>query len=340
MSTKSLRYWINTSNVSRFRLIIQILLLVFFLFGGYYGITISEKIPTFACPYNTYSPATCYMISIQHEMNMTWSDFISFRGLGFVVGLITFLLFFIFLNKAWCGYACPIGTIQDLITKFRAKLGIRFSRYNSKEYKLLSKLKYLFLILAIAIPLFMANSFFGAPKLSHDYAAPFCQVCPGRLITPAMTGDFSQFHINFRNNTTIIFSVLGVIFTAIFFVGSFVKRRFFCLICPMSALNYIFSKLALLRLVKDGNKCTKCGNCSRVCDIGIKEIETDLTSKNLVTENCMLCMKCVEACPENNCLSIKFAGIKILNSTDYGFIKRYGITKYEKLNQSINDKKS
>lgn len=329
----SIRERINKSNISRFRLIIQILLLIFFLFGGFYGITISEKIPTFACPYNTYSPATCYMISLQHEMNMTWSDFIGFRGLAFIMGLFSFLLFFIFLNKAWCGYACPFGTIQDLITKFREKLGIRFSRYNSKEYKRLSKLKYVFLALAILIPIFIANSFFGAPKLSHDYAAPFCQVCPGRTVAPALTGDFSQFHINFHNRTTIIFSSLGIIFTAMFFVGAFVKKRFFCLICPMSALTYIFSKLALLRLIKDGDKCTKCGNCSRVCDIGIKEIETDIISKNLVTENCMLCMKCVEACPENDCLKIKFAGIKVLESTDYGFIKRYGKENFDKLNE-------
>ena len=58
----------------------------------------------------------------------------------------------------------------------------------------------------------------------------------------------------------------------IFLVGSFVKKRFFCFFCPMSALQFLFSRIGLLRLIKDGDKCTRCGNCSRVCDVGIKEI--------------------------------------------------------------------
>jgi polyferredoxin len=138
-----------------------------------------------------------------------------------------------------------------------------------------------------------------------------------------MTGSTSEFFIDFSNPTTITMTSIGMVFTAVFFVGSFVKKRFFCLICPMSALQYLFSKIAFLRLIKVGDKCTSCGNCSRVCDIGIKEIETDLTSKNLVTDNCMLCMKCVEACPEEGCLSVKLLGVKLFEATEEGFSRRY-----------------
>ncbi len=314
---------INRGNISRFRLIIQIISFAILVYGGMFGITVSQNLPAFACPYNNYSGATCYILALQHGISMSWADFVSFRGLGFATGLFSFILLFIFLNKAWCGFICPFGLIQDLLTKLRASLGIPFIHFNEKKFKRIGYLKYVFLAIAIIIPIFIANSFFGAPKISHDMAAPFCQMCPGRVIAPALVGDMSQFNIDFSNPTTMFMSGIGIVFTVFFLVGSFMKKRFFCLVCPMSALQFIFSKLSLLRLIKDSDKCTSCGNCSRVCDIGIKEIETDLLSKNLVTENCMLCMNCVAACPEQDCLTIKFAGIKILESTEEGFSKRY-----------------
>jgi polyferredoxin len=297
------------------------------MYGGYASISISERIPTFACPYSSGSAGNCYILAMQHQLHISWGDLFSFRGLAFVTGLGTFILFFIIFNKAWCGYICPLGTIQDWITKLRKLTGISFARYNKKSFKRIKIIKYIFLALVIIIPLGLSNSFFGLPKFSHDLAAPFCQVCPGRTTLPLFALDSSQLFIDFTSRTAMIMSTLGMIFMGIFFVGAFVKKRFFCFLCPMSALQFLFSKIGLLRLTKVGDKCTKCGNCSRVCDIGIVEIAEDIKSKNIVKDDCMMCFKCVEACPENDCLKVSFIGIPIFNSTDEGFFKRYSCNK-------------
>jgi ferredoxin len=91
----------------------------------------------------------------------------------------------------------------------------------------------------------------------------------------------------------------------------------------MSALQHLFSKIAFLRMNKDALKCTGCGNCSRVCDVGITEIADDLKHKFIVKDDCMMCFKCVEACPENDCLKVKFTGLTVFRSTDEGFFKRF-----------------
>jgi polyferredoxin len=168
----------------------------------------------------------------------------------------------------------------------------------------------------------MSNAVSGIGKLSEDFMTPYCMVCPGRTVLPIFTGDIKQLVVDFSSKTKLTLTALGMAVTGAFVVGAFAKKRFFCLFCPMSALQYIFSKIGLLRLIKDGSKCTKCGNCYRVCDVGIKEIADDVVNRNIVQDDCMMCFKCVAACPEEKCLDVRFLGMPVYRSTEKGFFKR------------------
>ena len=316
--------YINNSNVSRFRSIIQILAFFLFVYGGYFMIHVGQNLPTFACPYDTGSPGTCYLIVLQHSLHTSWSQLFSYRGLGILSGFISFLLFFIIFNKAWCGFFCPLGTLQDWITRLRKLTLSRYVRYDEISFKRLKIIKYIFLLIIILTPLGMSNSFFGLPEIPHSLGSPFCQICPARTILPLFTGDTSQVFIDFTSTTTIVMSGLAILFMAIFFVGSFFKKRFFCFFCPMSALQFLFSRIGILRMTKDGSKCTRCGNCARVCDMGIIQIAEDITSNFIVKDDCMMCFKCVEACPEEGALDVKVLNMKIFSATEEGFFKRYG----------------
>lgn len=320
---QNIKHKADRANVSRLRFWIQLFTFLLIVYGGYFFIHIGSQVPTFACPYNQGSPGTCYLIAMQHGLHLTWSELVSYRGLAFFTGFLTFIGFFIVFNKAWCGFICPLGTLQDWITKLRYKIGIRFSRYDSASFQKLKKIKYVILVLLIAIPLGMSNSFFGLAPINHDMQSPFCQVCPGRTILPLASADTSQIFIDFTNKTTLVMSTLGILITALFFVGAFAKKRFFCFFCPMSALQFLFSRIGILRLTKNGSNCTRCGNCYRVCDVGIIGIAEDITSKYIVKDDCMMCFKCVEACPEDNCLDVRVFNAKIFSSTQEGFFKRY-----------------
>ena len=320
---KRIRAFINNSNISRFRFYFQIAAFVLFVYGGFFYITISEKIPTFACPFNKSSAGTCYLMPLQHQLHMTWSRFIGPRGLHLLKGFVVFVCFALVFSKAWCGYICPLGTIQDWIAKLRKFLHISFSKYGATTFKSLKKIKYILLFLLVIISLGASNSFMGLPKFSHDIFPPFCKICPGRIVLPLFTGDTSQLYIDFSTKTAMVMTSLGIIVAGFFFTGSFVKKRFFCFFCPMSVFLYIFSKIAILRLNKNAEKCTRCGNCYRVCDVGIKEIADDITNKNIVKDDCMMCFKCVEACPEEGCLKVLFLNMPVFVSTETGFVKRF-----------------
>ena len=313
---------INRADISRFRFYFQLAAFVLLVYGGYFAINIGNQLPTFACVFDDARGGSCYLMGFQHQMATPFNRILTGRGIGIAVGLFTFVGLFILFNKAWCGFVCPLGTIQDWITKIRKKTGIRYSTYSAPTFNKLKIIKYVLLVLLILIPMGMGNSIAGLPKLNHDFGVPFCMICPGRTVLPLFTGDISQLAIDFSSKTKMVLTSLGLLITGLFFVGAFVKKRFICLFCPMSAFHFIFSKASLLKLSKNGDKCTRCGNCYRACDVGIRAIADDLEHKNIVKDDCMMCLKCVEVCPEKQCLQVKFIGLSIFESTEEGFFKR------------------
>ncbi len=317
----SIKTTIDRMNLRRFRFLFQLGAFVLLVYGGKFAIDLGTSLPTFSCGYNNKGGAgVCYLLPLQHQLAMPWSRLFSPAGFMVLAGLGLFLLWFIALNKAWCGFICPLGTIQDWLTEVRKFMGIRYSTYTDEQFKKLSWVKYGFLLILIFVPLAIGGQF-----LSHDWATPFCQLCPARMVIPLFNGDFSQWIIDFSSTGKMVLTALGMFLTGLFLIGSFLKKRFFCFFCPMGALHYIFSKLSIFKLKKEGSKCTTCGDCYRVCDMQIKPIADDVVSKDILMDDCILCLKCVAACPEEGALYVNVLGKTVFESTKDGFVKRMGI---------------
>lgn len=309
---------VNGIHFNRFRFWLQLAAFVLFVYGGYWGIDFGSRLPMFSCGYNQEGRAgVCYLLPLQHQLSLPWPRLFGVAGLSVLTGFGVFLLWFIVLNKGWCGFFCPLGTFQDWLTALRQRLGLRYGRYRWGQFAQLTKIKYLLLALLVLMPLGI-----GGGLLAHDFSPPFCLICPGRVLLPLFTGDSAQLGIDFSSKTAMVMTTLGMLVTALFLVGAFVKKRFFCFFCPMSALHYLLAKPALLKLKKEGDKCTRCGDCFRVCDLEIKEIADEVNKREIMTDDCTLCLKCVAACPEEGALRATFAGIPIFESTEAGFIRR------------------
>jgi ferredoxin-type protein NapH len=313
-----LRDAVNNVDLKRFRFWFQLAAFVLFVYGGYLAIDLGNRLPMFSCAFISEGRAgVCYLLPLQHQLARPWPQLFGYAGIAVLTGFAIFALWFIVLNKGWCGFVCPLGTLQDWLTSLRQKLGIRQSGYSHEQFNKLTWIKYVLLALMLLIPLGI-----GGGLWSHEVGAPFCQICPGRMILPLFVGDISQWTIDFSSTGKIVLTALGMGITGLFIGGAFVKKRFFCFFCPMSALHYLLSKPALLRLRKDGSKCTRCGDCYTACDMEIREIADDVTRKEIMTDDCTLCLKCVAACPEKGALKVDFANITIFESTEEGFIKR------------------
>lgn len=314
--------FINHIDLRKFRFWIQLFFFVLFVYGGYFAIDLGRELPIFSCGYDHDAGGSCYFLGLQHQLARPWDRLFSYASMGVLTGFLTFLLWFVVFNKAWCGYACPLGTIQDWMTSLRKFLKIPYSTYTRPQYQFLKKIKYIFLFIVIIFPLIV-----GLGWLDGEWRGAFCDMCPGRLITPLFVGDYSQWRLDFSTGTALFLTAFGMGLTVVFFVGSFIKKRFFCFFCPMSAMHYIFSDWALLKLKKDGDKCTKCGDCYNVCDMQIKDIADDVESKNILRDDCIFCMKCVAACPEDDALHVDILNMKVFTSTKGGFAKRMSVDK-------------
>jgi len=313
--------------VDRIRLFVQFICFILMIYGGIFLIDFGRGLPILVCTYSKYRAGMCFLYPLQRFIGLPFFALLGQYGILLLTYMGMFFLWAIVLNTAWCGWVCPLGFLQDLLTKLREFLGVDLSRFSWLNRDRYRSVKYILLVLLIILPIGVGNSVLGLPRLTGDLAVPFCQICPARSLLPMFDGNFSHILIDFSSGTKIVLSSLSMIILALLFTASFLKRRFLCSYCPMSALLSLFGKIGLLSLKKDGQRCTRCGNCSRVCPMEIREIAEEREKTNLVTQDCMLCMRCIEVCPEDDALRATFAGLTIFPSTAKGFLKRQGALK-------------
>ncbi len=304
-------------NVQRLRLIVQSIAFILLIYGGLFAIDLGNRLPTFACAYVPDNGGGCFLVGFQHMLSRPLPQFMGEQGIRLLKAIGIFALWAVVINKAWCGWICPFGLLQDLLTKLRTWLSIDLSRFSWLAHKRYKSVKYILLALLILIPLGIGNGL-----ISRDWTAPFCQMCPARPILPLFQGDVSEFMIDFTSIPTMLLTGAAIILAGLMFTTAFVKRRFLCSYCPMLALLSLFDKVGLFSLGKQGDLCTRCGNCFRACPMEIREIEEEKNIKKLVTQDCILCLRCVEACPENQALEAKFAGFSFMKADAQAFLKR------------------
>ena len=306
--------------VQRLRLIVQLICFVLLVYGSLFAFDIGNKLPTFSCGYVEGVGGSCFLVGLQHQLARPIPAFMGEMGIRVLTLLSIAVLWSVALNKAWCGWVCPFGFLQDLMTRLRNALNINVSRLSWITAKRYRSVKYIFLALLVLVPLAIGNL-----GLSREWTAPFCQMCPARPLMPLLKGDLSEFHIDFSSLPGLFLTTSAILLVGLFFTTAFVKRRFLCGYCPMLAFLSLFEKVGVLSLKKDGQRCTRCGNCYRACPMEIRAIEEEKVKTNLVTQDCVLCLRCVESCPENKALTATFAGFSVFAASEEGFLQRQGV---------------
>ena len=225
--------------------------------------------------------------------------------------ILLFVILAVLFARAWCGWACPLGFIQDILNMIRKNTKLTPFFLSEKTKRLCKKASYTLFISIMILSIIAAIPVF-AWNLRKQVYLSVCQTCPARFIFPYL-GGWPIVH-NFLPIGYGIFTSLSIIFTLIL-LGSFFVKRLWCRICPSGLLLSFFNRGGILNKEKVLLKCTRCRICLDVCPLENEEVYLEKKKKNVDFKACIHCLRCVDSCPEDGCLKVKFSRIPIFKST-------------------------
>ena len=193
-------------------------------------------------------------------------------GVGLLAGVLL-------AGAAFCGWICPMGSLQDGLTWLREKLRVRPVHVPAGLDRLLRYGRFLILGLILYQTISTVKLWFAG----YD---------PYRTI-------FSLgwlFEFNWAEQWPA-YTVATVVV-----VGSFLVPRAWCkYACPLGGVQSLLGNLSLLRIRRNDASCKACALCETPCPVGIAVSRGGAT----ISPDCIGCLACVEACPRHGALEVQ-----------------------------------
>ena len=207
-----------------------------------------------------------------------FSPVLSLQGAaeGIITGsMIVFALLFLaalFLGRAFCGWACPMGGFQELIAIKRGKV---VDHMRLRWVKFVIWAPWLLLLVYVLLQA-------GGVKSVQ----PFFMTTHGVSVADS-AGAIALVSV------VLLFALPALIF------GRRASCHTICWIAPFMIAGRSVRNLLgwpSLRLTARGESCTGCGACARKCPMSI---DPSPVREGAVLESadCILCFSCVDACP-------------------------------------------
>ena len=184
------------------------------------------------------------------------------------------LIFSMFFGRAWCGYLCPAGGLQECTMRVNdnpAKQGKR------------DKIKYV--IWTIWIIAVIVTFIFGKNNVTID---PFYMTDHGISVAD-------------KYNYVVYYGVIMLLVLPAIIHGRRAACHYICWMAPFMVIGSSigrFLHLPQLHVEADKDKCVSCGKCNRVCPMGLDVKELVTKSKNSKCTECIQCGACIDECPK------------------------------------------
>ncbi|PWB70312.1 hypothetical protein C3F09_09215 [candidate division GN15 bacterium] len=189
--------------------------------------------------------------------------------------MIALLALVLLSKKSFCGWACPIGFLSELGARLGGLLWKKRPRVPGKTNNWLKLLRYVSLILALVF----------------TYKT-------GELILRG----YDPFYLTFSGIGHGSAGIISIIVLAVLVIGALFVPMMFCrYLCPMGAVFDPFSRLGVIKIIRDESTCTSCGKCGKACvqDIPVHSLHV------IRHRDCTNCLECLDACPEKDTLQLR-----------------------------------
>jgi polyferredoxin len=257
----------------------------FILFLGIQHVVIGENGPVVTASPEAFCPFGG--LETLYKYLTTGGSLVSHTHLSNLVLLVATLVTALLLRSAFCGWICPLGFLQELVSNFSSVLqkrlpglrrGITTLKKRGARLAVLDRyLRYVkYLVLAWTVG---GSAYFGY-MVFRDYD-------PWSALLSVAEFSFTP----------------GVIVLVVTLVASFFIERPWCrYACPLGAASGILAKVSPIYLKREESACTSCKICTNACPMGLA-IHTATTIRSV---DCNTCLECVGSCPRNGALEVKF----------------------------------
>jgi ferredoxin-type protein NapH len=260
-------------------------------------------VPALECFSMPYKTTLCVFGILQRNLSFDWAviPVIPLASIAMI------LLFGALVGRALCGWACPLGFSQDVVSSVFRFIKVQQRELSQKLHFMLSSIKYIILFITLAIVSSVGIAHLLNVTLGKNYSfswgicgkAPYCIICPVPVLfvtLPSLV--LSVFYGSPLPELPITFYI-ALFALVIFLVVSVTTKRSWCrYVCPLGAMMGLFNRFSLLHIKKKPNMCTTfCRGhekeCSKKCPMGVQVSRTQNPSS---TADCIMCYECAEAC--------------------------------------------
>jgi len=281
-----LRGWKALFTHRAFRRLVQLYFAGFILFITVQHVTAGEgsmsaaALPEAYCPFGGLESLYKFIVSAGSTVPHT--------HLSNMVMLVAVLVTALLLRSAFCGWICPLGFIQELVSRFSVFLGKRLPFYKRGMKSLKTRLA----------PLSFLDRYLRLIK----YGVLIWAVVGAAIYGVMVFRDYDPWSalINIAEfSFTPGLIVLGITLAASFFV----ERPWCRYACPLGAASGLLGKFSPVYLKRVESACKVCKVCTTACPMGLPVH----TSETIKSADCIACLECVGACPRQGALEVKLS---------------------------------
>lgn len=239
--------------------------------------------------------------------NLTWRTKLAY----ILPALLVFIIAAFLVGRWWCGWVCPLGTVGDVLSYARKKLRLGYVDFGRNVGRALKGTSHVLFWGALGISWISGYRYFE--NVRCYLFLPYCQLCPGRLLCPLFGLSMPSWR-DFTNTITSVFTVLSWATIALFLAAFVIGRRLWCRVCPIGLVTSWFNRGSMLVLRKNPVRCNRCTACIDACPMANTHVR-EKYDENVNHPDCIFCLRCVEQCPHDRCLTLKFGGITLAHSS-------------------------
>jgi polyferredoxin len=277
------------------RLSVNILFLLLFN-----GVLLGLSVTWLTLPVN--APPTPFSIS---EGTLYVLQLMLIEGIIPFIPLATIFLVGGLVGRFFCGWACPVGAVQEILAYIPVRK-IYPSKHNNERG---SEIALYFVGIVLVLVAFIGitrvlsiqstesdlKNTFGIfaqdPLTALDPAATLFTFIPYMIYWDRIPG----ISIFAGNPDLFWFWFRLAVLIVVFSIPAFIPRAYCRYICPTGAIMGKFGKYSLLGIKRNPILCNECGDCDSICPMGVRVMDYADKVKDPL---CIGCMDCAYVCEE------------------------------------------